>query len=116
MEFRWMEGPEAVEKLNPLIERRGWALLNPNTSRAIVALEGDEIKGYMVLQLFPMLGPTETLTEEGGMVLRGLLSRMGNFMEETNARGYMVVVENPKIGELCERFGMKELEMPVYVG
>lgn len=118
MEFRWMEGAEAVEKLNPLIVARGWVPLNEATCRAAVAEEEGRVVAYMVFQLFPMIGPVETLGQgkENGTALSGLLTKMGEFLEQTQARGYMVIAQNPKVGELCERFGLSKLDVPAYVG
>lgn len=115
MEYKWLEGPDAAKQLNPICFEKGWPGFNELTSRAIVAHEDGRIVAFLALQLFPMLGPGYMEKDGSGVVFRHLLKEMEKFLEETQARGFMVVCENPLIAGLCERFGLKKLEHDVFV-
>lgn len=116
MEFRWLEGPEAAEWLNPVMKARGWASLNETTSRALCAFRDERIVGFIVLQLFPHAEPLFVDPEFRGTGLaEELADRMYAFLRDMRARAYMVVAESPFAERLCEQRGMKRVEHPVYI-
>jgi len=119
IEYIWMEGPEAAEKLNRILAEQGEMLLNPATTRARVAMEGEKILGFMVIQLIPMIGPTRIsnslLPHSGGVVFKHMLGDVLDFMDEAEARGYVVICENPGIEKICKVLKMEKLEDPVYI-
>jgi hypothetical protein len=120
MELRWLEGPEAAQKLNPMIEAQGWIPLNgsenPVTTRARVAFgDSGEVVGFFVLQLFPMVGPVLIQPDGKPELFRQLMRDMLVFFSDSNARGWMVVAENEKVADLCELLKMQRVEFPVYI-
>jgi hypothetical protein len=117
LQFRWLDGEEAVETLNPRLAERGWALLNAQTARALAAFDAEgKLAGFFVLQLFPVLGPMEVVPDhQGGQLSRELTQRMHEFLTEVQARGYMTVCDSPVAERLAVRHGMTKLENPVYV-
>ena len=53
MKLRWLDSGEAVDRLNPIIEKQGWSQLNERTVRALVAEDDDgKIIALLVLQMF----------------------------------------------------------------
>jgi hypothetical protein len=117
LEIRWMEGAEAVEKLNPILAERGWSLLNEATSRALAMFDGDRLVAFFVLQLFPVLGPAWVApSDQGGGVLRELADKMHEYLNEVQARGYLVICDSPVSERLALRHFMTKVEAPVYLG
>ena len=122
MEIRWVAGGEAVDLLNPLIEKRNkenpdalpWVLLNDRTCSAFVAFEGEFVLGFFVQQLMPTLGPlyVESFTRNGE-VSAMLVKEMIKFL--VGCRGVVVVAENAATERMCRMQGMKKVEYPVYV-
>src|ERR1700688_2845981 len=59
--FRWIDGwnatPEEWERIEEILVARGWMVLNPNTSRILVAEKGDVLAGFAILQLVPHVEP-----------------------------------------------------------
>ena len=117
--LEWLDGSAAAEALNPIMEARGWTLLNgsdsPVLTRARVARDDDgEIVGAFVLQMFPMLGPVFTVHGTDKRLFRDMMCDMRSFLHESKARGWMIVAENPRIAELCEGLGFVKETNPVY--
>lgn len=114
--FRWLEGEEATDWLNPVLQSRGWALLNPATSRALCAFQDERMIAFHVLQLYPHAEPMFVDPEFRGTGLaEDLADRMYAFLREVRARAYMVVAESPFAEQLCKARGMKRVEYPVYI-
>ena len=124
MKTKWLNGIEAVETINPLIEKRNrenplampWSLLNDKTSFAVAAFEEEFVIGYICLQLFPFLGPM--FVEQiacNGEVSKMLVDEMAKVMADMQARGVMVVCESPVTERMCKARGMKRIEFPVYI-
>jgi len=114
--FRWLEGEEATDWLNPIMEARGWALLNPSVCRALCAFQEERMIAFHVLQLFPHAEPMFVDPEFRGTGLaEDLADRMYEFLRDMRTRAYMVVAESPFAERLCEARGMKRVNYPVYV-
>lgn len=112
VKYKWLWGVEAAEILNPRIKEKGWAeivVTDPPTNCAFVAMKAEEVLGFIVLSLFPMVGPMESGDPQIGQVLiRGMMEQVDKLP------GYVVVAENPKVGRFCESIQMKELPFPIY--
>ena len=116
MEFRWLDGNDAVDALNPILEREGWTPLNGATARALVAEEDGVLVAFFCLQLFPLLGPLYCKADaRDGQVSRALVDKMHEFLTEIKARGYMAVCDSPVSEKMCRMRGMKKIESPVYL-
>jgi hypothetical protein len=122
IEYKFINGGEAVDLLNPLIEQRNteeggapWALLNDRTAFAVVAMEGDFVVGYLVLQLLPTLGPEWVAPfQRNGEVSRALVEHMHEQLKTLTARGCLVICESAATEKMCRVAGMKRVELPVY--
>ena len=117
MKLRWLSQGEVLELVNPVCAARGWAELNLDTSRVLGAFEDGQLVEFFVLQLFPLLGPLLRVDNEkrdGGETTRKLVTEMQDYLEKEQARGSFAVAESPVTRRLCERFGMKPLNVPVY--
>ena len=119
MTLRWLDGAEAVDLLNPIIEAQGWTPLNDRTCRALVAFDDGQpeaVLGFLVLQLFPLLGPeyTDPAARDAGVMFK-LHAEMQQFLVKTQARGVMVIAESDVAKRLCERADMFRVKAPVYI-
>ena len=116
IEYRWIEGDE-LAILDPVILSRGWTPLNHLTSRAICAFHGGLLIGFQVLQLFPHVEPLYVERDYRALgITEALVDRMSAFLQESKARGFMVVADSPHVIRLCESYGMKRIMEPVYLG
>ena len=117
MKLRWLDSGEAVDRLNPIIEKQGWSQLNERTVRALVAEDDDgKIIALLVLQMFPILGPEWVQPESRGAgVMYQLHEEMRKFLTEVQARGVMVIADSEVADKLCQREGMRRVENPVYI-
>ena len=119
MTLKWLDGGEAVDLLNPIIEAQGWTPLNDRTCRVLVAFDDGQpeaILGFLVLQLFPLLGPeyVDPAARDSGVMFH-LHAEMREFLVKTQARGVMVIAESQVSKRLCERDHMVPIESPVYI-
>lgn len=118
-----MEHSEIETLVNPALELKGWARLNINevnpTCRVLGAfLETGELVQSFTLQMYPTLGPLlrhDNTIRDSGETSRQLTSIMQEFLEKSEARDFLAIANSPITGRLCERFGMKKLNVPVYV-
>lgn len=121
VKFRWIDGPEATsaewDRFERILAAKGWASLNRNTSRILVAEDAaGELLGFEVFQLAPFVGPLYLRPSARGAGLAEQLSdRMFEFLAETKARGWMVTAASHHAAKICEAHGMTKIEMPVYV-
>jgi hypothetical protein len=113
LELKWLEGQDAVNKLNPILQVRNWTLLNPATCRALVAEEDGEVKGFCVLQMFPMVGPFES---QDPSVTLPLVREMKDFLDRVGARGYLVIADSEWTKKICEYQDLQKVESPVFLG
>lgn len=89
--------------------------LNRLTSRVLIAEDHDGLCGLYCLQLVPHAEPMWTAPRvRGTEVARALASQMKDFLDEADARGYMAIADNPLAARMCESFGMRRVESPVY--
>jgi len=117
--YRWIDGPNASQedwdRVEAICAARGWASLNRPTSRILVAEVGDVLAGFYVFQLFPHAEPMWVLPSLRGQgVAEELAERMYQFLTEVRVRGFMIVADSPFAEALCEKFGMKRINSPVY--
>lgn len=120
MDYRWLSQQEIADFVNPVCLQRGWAQLNicdqQPTCCCIGAFEEQALVGWIVLQLFPMVGPVWCdVDHRDGTVSRELAAQMYQFLTQSDARSFMAVCESPVSERLCERLGMVPLKDPVYV-
>lgn len=120
VEYRWIDGPSATDEewnlIESILSTRGWMSLNRVTTRIRIALDSEgHLLGFHVLQLVPSAGP---LWIKPSMRATGIAEQLADdmlqFFVETQARGWMVVAENPFAAKLCEARGMHKLGSPVY--
>ncbi len=117
MTLKWLEGPEACDTLNPIIEAQGWAPLNSQTCRALIALDDDGyLLRFFVVQLYPLLGPEWAPEQARGDMeaMRAIHEEMRRYMQD--ARGFMVIAEAEVTDKLCQREGLRKIPYPVYLG
>lgn len=115
IEYRWVEGDELII-LEPIIEAHGWTSLNGKTCRALCAFKGAELVGFHVFQLFTFVGPLWLdRSMRGSGVAEDLVDGMVGFMKSVEARGYLVIADNPHAARMCEANGMRRIESPVYL-
>lgn len=115
MEYRWLEGEE-LQQLEPILAERGWASLNGLTCRALCAFDGNRLVGFSVVQMFPMLGPFYIDRDHRGTeVVNQLSAETIEFMEASQARGYLAIADSPHTAKLCEGMSMKRVDSPVYL-
>lgn len=116
--YSWLGNDEIERLVNPTLKIQGMAILNPECCRVLGAWEDGALIQSFTIQLFPVLGPMvkhDNLHRDAGEVSRELTQRMHDYLTESQARGYLVVADNPVTGRLCERHGMSKLTSPVYV-
>ena len=118
MDYRWLTDDEILEKVNPVHARYGWAELNTATSKVLGAFDGDNLVETIALQLYPTVGPLvrhDNTLRDNGETSRELALRMKQFLEESNARGYLTIAESPATERICRRHGMRQVECPVFI-
>lgn len=115
--YRELEGQELIDAVSSIIEENGWTPLNSNTPlHGECAYDGDKLVGFNIFQLFPLVGPMWVDEDyRGSGVPESLALRTIKFMDDVQARGYLVIADNPFTAKLCERYGMKRVESPVYM-
>jgi hypothetical protein len=116
VELRWLDGEDAIRILQPIIVEHGWTPLNASTCRAIAAFDEEVLIGFLVLQLFPLLGPMYVdQPQRDGKVSQALSEEMHKFLHDIEARGVMAVCDSPVSEKLCKKRGMKKVDVPVYL-
>lgn len=118
MTTRFLDADEIEKLVNPLLAFRGMPQLNIGLSRVLAAFEGETLIEFIVVQLFPMLGPllkVDNTSRDGGEISRLLAKQMFDYLKENQARGYLAVAESPVTVKLCERYGMQKLTDPVFL-
>lgn len=112
--LKWLDGPD-LAALEPILFSLGAMSLNHDTSRAIVAYDGDRIVGFFVMQLIPHLEPLYVDPEfRSSSVAVILVEGMVQFMKDVNCRGAMLVAEHPGVAKIAEHFGMERITYPLY--
>jgi hypothetical protein len=119
--YRWIDGPTATDKewgrFEDILVARGWMSLNRPTSRVLVAEdEHGALAGFFVMQLVPHTEPLWVRpSRRGSEVAETLANMMAEFMMSMQARGWMLVADNPIVAKMSEARGMTKVESPVYV-
>lgn len=119
VQFRWIEGRECPlelwDKIDKILESRGWASLNRETSRILLAEHEGKIVGLNVFQMVPFAGPLFVVPSLRGTGLaEELADRMLEFLRGAGARTWIATAESPHAARLCESRGMKEIDMPLF--
>lgn len=117
--YRWIDGPTATEeewqRIDDVLANRGWASLNRQTTRILVAERGNEF-AFHIFQLVPYCGPLYLpRSMRGTGIAEELADQMMAFLVENNARGWLVTAESPHAAKLCENRGMMRVPYPTYV-
>jgi acetyltransferase (GNAT) family protein len=126
IKFEWIDGPNSQgprpatiaewDAIDELCAARGWMSLNRQLTRILVAKRGEEIAGFIVLQLVPHTEPLYVAPSERGTDLAASLAdQMVEFLLSVKARGWMVVADNPHAKKLCEDRGMTKVKSPVFI-
>lgn len=106
-----------MAQIDKVIKRSGWVPLNDHVAKILVALDGDAVIGFHVLQMFPHAEPLWVDPEyRASGVAEALSDRMLEFLTSIGARGFMVIADSPHAQRLCEERGMKRVSSPVYIG
>jgi hypothetical protein len=115
MIYRWLTTEEVVS-LDPEMDARKWARLNPACCCVLGAFDGEALVEFLVLQLYPILGPMLRLQgSDNGSVSRELASRMEQHLVESNARAWMAIADSPVVERICERHKMLRVTRPVFI-
>lgn len=119
--FRWIDfehgSDEDWARIEELLAVRGWASLNRNTSRVLLAEDArGAIAGFIVFQMVPWTGPEFVVpSRRGSGLAEELAERMMVFLAEAGARCWMSMAENEHSAALMEKFGMQKANLPVFV-
>jgi hypothetical protein len=116
MEYRFIEGEE-LSKIVPILEKFGWSPLHPTYSKALIAEEEGEIKGFLVLQAVLRTEPMYVSPECRGRttgIAKELASQMTAHLKENGVNVWYCQADNPYVVELCEENGMVQVESPTY--
>jgi len=116
---RWVEGrdcsQEDWDRIELILAARGWMSLSRQLTRVRLAEEDGKILGLFVFQMVPYAGPLWVSPSQRGLGLAEALAKeMLDFLVQAEARGWIVVADNPHSAKLCEDFGMRRVEVPVY--
>lgn len=120
MRYRWITGVEASQedwdRIESICASRGWMSLNRELTLRILLVEDDEgLCGFLPLQLIPHTEPMWTAPRIRGTEVAAEMARqMKQFLDENDARGYLVIAESPFAAKICEHFGMHRVVSPVY--
>lgn len=118
MTFRFLTDDEIANQVNPDMAKRGWAMLNVQTARVAGCFDdGGKLIKTLTLQLFPVLGPLmeHNASPDNGEATRQLVGFMEQYFLEAQARGWMVIADSPFTERLCKRYGMTEMQSPVFM-
>jgi len=110
----YLTGDEALI-LNPIIEQEGWTPINRD-SIAIVAKDEDGIAGFFILRSIPHAEPMWIRPDlRKTSLAMSLASGMEQFLKETSTHGVVVIADNPVVQRMCESFGMRRVDSPVFI-
>lgn len=119
--YRWVEGhactQEEWDRIDRLLEARGWMSINRETSRILLA-EGPagELLGFHVFQLLPFAGPLYVIPSARGTGIADMLVvKLLEFLAAANARGFIAIAQSKHAERKCIEIGMQPIEAPVYV-
>jgi len=113
MTLEWLKG-EDLGVLAPIIEQEGWTPL-PSSAMALAAFDENGLAGFHVLRLHPHAEPLWVRPDlRVGQVAFKLAAEMFNFLQETKSP-VMVIADSPVVAKMCEKFGMRKVDSPVYI-
>lgn len=118
--YRWLTSDEIADWVNPECGRHGWVQFNVNeqtpTCRVIGAFEGPEMLGFFGFSLIPHIGPLWCDQDHrNGSVSLGLAEEMAKFMFEVQARGALMIADNPATERMAQKFGLERVTSPVFI-
>lgn len=113
MNVGWIKGDE-LDQLSPIFLQEGWSPL-PKSAMAILAFDGEGIAGFHVLRPHPFAGPAWVRPDKRGGPLAVILAKHVNELIEDSGSPVIVVADNPVVAKMCELFGMRRVESPVYI-
>jgi RimJ/RimL family protein N-acetyltransferase len=113
--FTWLDRDD-LKTLDPILFRHGWFALNPELSRALVAIsESGQIVGFSAFQMLPHIEPHYVAIPYRGTGLsEELIRRMVEFLESCRIPEAYVIANNPHSEQLAKRFGMQLVTFPVF--
>jgi hypothetical protein len=118
--YRWVDGitasPAEWDRIESLLAARGFMSLNrQSTIRILIAEVDGALVGFNVLQFIPHVGPQFVIPSQRGTGISDeLADRMLEFLVEHEARGWVVVADNPISARLCRSRGMAQIQSPVF--
>jgi len=119
--YRWVNGWESSDedwqRIEALLEVRGWASLNRKTTLIRIAEDSQgALVGFLVFQLIGFCGPLFVVpSQRGSGVAEDLTDAMFQFLGETHARGWIATAESAHAAQIMEKYGMCQLKTPTYV-
>lgn len=123
--FKWLttDDDAALNFVYTTIDNLGWQRLPDRstlftTHRILGAFDrSDRCVAFHVLQFIPHAEPlyVDALHRHSHLGL-DLARLMYAYLMAEGCRGWFAVAENSGVAKLCEQFGMKKLEYPVYIG
>lgn len=116
MTYRWIDGDE-LAVLDPIIESRNWTPLNRKCSRALIAEEDGQVKGFLVVQLYAHVEPLFVAPADRGMgIAEELGHRVVSFLRDNQVTNWMATCSSPYAEKICKNNGMVRVADPVYAG
>lgn len=120
MEYRWLNGWEATDeewnRIDKILAAQHWMSLSREWTRIRLAEDNGKIVGLYVLQAIPHAEPMWVDKRYYGTGLADALADdMMEFLTAENARGWMIVAENPIAQKMCEARNMTRVSCPVFV-
>jgi hypothetical protein len=119
--YRWLNGPDATDaewdRIEQILIARGWMSLNRLASRILIAEDTDgALLGFFVCQYVIHTEPLWVVpSRRGGEIAEQLADQMLGYMMEIQARGWMLIANDPVAAKMAEARGMVREESPVYV-
>lgn len=115
MNLRIIQGKE-LQRLNPILEERGWPMPSEQCSIAIIGEENGELCGFAIIQLLPHLEPVWVRTDQRGTGLAdSIVTLAAGQLESMNIQHWVSVIRNDQSKRLAESIGMVPSPGEVYV-
>jgi hypothetical protein len=123
--YRWLDNnahdQEVLKQIGQTIHDLNWVPL-PSAGmlnaafKILCAFDGEALVGWHVIQFFTHSEPMYVHEAyRGTRCAHQLAEQIFDYLVTSNCRGFMIVAESPVAQRLAEAYGMKRVEVPVYV-